>query len=163
MTESHAQREIPDLVSIRWDGGPASVAVDPEWIEHMTAAELLQQVVKKAREHLPTLGGETWQDHIDLTKVRIPELREFTALVNEARRESADAPRPSLRTVKSRHLESRWIGESLLSIVGDEAWLNQASRQALSDEFVAVLEQPEAEGSGRTVARERFIAFMKER
>lgn len=164
MSEHHPDtREIPLVVTMRWDNGPASVAIDPDWKSRMTAPELLQQVVTVARDHLPAESSHGWRDQIDLTKVPLSQLREFTALIREARAEAADAPHPEGQQVSGRHLQSRWYGRSLISVTGDEQWLVNASRQALSDEFLTVLTAPpESPDPGISKARDRFVAFMKE-
>lgn len=88
------------------------------------------------------------------------QLKEFNALIAEARLEAHRAPDPMPREVVTRHLTSHWSNGYLVKLEGDLAWIQSTTRQALVDELLNVLTPPE-QPTESTVSRDRLARFLE--
>lgn len=167
ITEETVSREVLDsIVSIECDrSGPTSIILENDWQREVTPAQLLAHLQALIQEELGTpKDTSSWRAHLSIKNVPVYRLKEFNALVSEARAEQRMEPPTQLQTVTSNHLTSRWLRGGIVSLAGDEEWMASATRQAVADELLQVLMRPAdpADGAAPTMARERIVRFLED-
>lgn len=149
----------PSLVEVEVEGDTVVwVRVAEDWKDHVMPSGLLVQV--RAAVIQAGAPRASWVNSIDLTKVSIPELREFNALLREARAEERDDTWQE--EVRTRHFVARWRDGVLVGLNGDVEWMAEVPRQALCEELTQAVSAPDHTPAPNT-ARRRFVRFMEER
>lgn len=148
-----------ELVEIIWgDAVPTWVRPRRDWADHCSGQELLDRVVELVNAQLPAEAGGDWRSALKLSRLTLPELREFNLLVAEARAEERSAPTP-VQVQSTARLRAVWYGGRLLELTADQGWLTTVDAAELAEELTDAVQPPPVTDT-RTASRDRLIRYV---